>query len=470
MPARQDQTLQIFLIICIFLVLVLGVATYLGWKGYSDTEQRLTAANTSLGEKNTQVSNLQTENENYREFIGVGRNDNYPDVEAAFKADMERFGAGVAPEGSRYYRKVLEAVHTELQRTADSETQLKKQVEDLNNKLEAVQGEKEQQVAQYQQVAQKAEQDLAAQRNAFEEDRRALETKQRELLAIVDKQKKEFEKNVAQLTADQKKYTDRIAELELAVANFVERMKPEVDSFEVADGRISSVNQDGTVWINLGSADSLRRQVTFSVFDGDRHEAEKATKKASIEVTRILGDHMAEARVTSDEPTNPILAGDLIYSQVWQRGKKLRFALAGIIDIDNDGRSDMQLARELIELNGGIVDMYVKDDGTTEGAITANTMYLVLGEYPSAATQVVLQKPWEDMHRLARSLGVETITITDFLNQMGYRPQDRTVQLGAGASARDFPARPEDGSPRSGAATRFRPRTPNRTQPTTAAE
>jgi hypothetical protein len=465
MPARQDQTLQIFLIICIFLVLVLGVATYLGWKGYSDSEQRLAAANTSLGEKNTQVSNLQTENENYREFIGVGRNDNFSDVEAAFKQDMNTYGAGVAPEGSRYYRKVLEANFNELQRTADSETQLKKQVEDLNNKMEALQGEKEQQIAQYQQVAQKAEQDLAAEKNKFSQDRAALEQKQQELLGIVDKQKKDFEDKVAKLTADQKKYADEIAELKQAVANLVENQKDEEGSFEVADGRISSVNQDGTVWINLGSADSLRRQVTFSVFDADQHDAEKATKKASIEVTRLLGDHMAEARVTSDEPTNPILAGDLIYSQVWQRGRKLRFALAGIIDIDNDGQSDMQLARELIELNGGVVDMYVKDDGTTEGKITANTKYLVLGEYPNAATQVAQQKPWEDMHREARDLGVETITITEFLNQMGYRPQDRTVRLGAGASARDFPARPQNSSARSGSAARFRPRSPNRTQP-----
>jgi hypothetical protein len=464
MPARQDQTLQIFLIICIFLVLVLGVATYLGWKGYSDSEQRLAAANTSLGEKNTQVTNLQTENENYREYMGFGRNDNFSDVEAAFKQDMNNFGAGVAAEGSRYYRKVLEAVATELQRTAASETELKKQVEDLNNKLEAVQGEKDQQIAQFQQVAQKAEQDLAAQRNSFEQDRGALETKQQELLAIVDKQKTEFEANVARLTADQKKYTDEIAELKQAVANLLENQKPEIDSFEVADGRITSVNQDGTVWINLGHADSLRRQVTFSVFDGDRHDAEKATKKASIEVTRLLGDHTAEARVTDDQPTNPILAGDLIYSQVWHRGKKLRFALAGVIDFDNDGQSDMQRARELIELNGGVVDMYVKDDGTTEGQITANTMYLVLGEFPNLATQVALQQPWEEMHRVARGLGVETITITEFLNQMGYRPQDRTVQLGAGASARDFPARPRTGSTRSGA-TGFRPRTPNRTQP-----
>ena len=69
---------------------------------------------------------------------------------------------------------------------------------------------------------------------------------------------------------------------------------------------------------------------------------------------------MAEARITQDDPKNPIITGDQVYSQVWHRGKKLRFALTGIIDFDNDGVSDMQLARELIELNGGIVDAYVR--------------------------------------------------------------------------------------------------------------
>jgi hypothetical protein len=465
MPARQDQTLQIFLIICIFLLLVLGVTTYFGWSGYSESEQLLTTANTNLQQKTEQVTNLQTENENYREFIGVGRNDNYADVEAAFKADMERYGAGVADEGSRYYRKVLEAVAIEAQRNAAGEAEQKRMVADLTNRLEARNAEATAQNEQYKQVADKAQQDLAAEKAKFQEDRTALESKQAELLAIVEKQKTDFEARVAEYDAEKKRLTEALAKRELAVQNLIEGQKKDEESFDVADGRISWVNQNGTVWINLGSADSLRRQVTFSVFDGDQHDAEKATKKGSIEVSRVLGEHMAEARITEDDPTNPILTGDLIYSQVWHRGKKLRFALTGVIDVDNDGVSDMDLARQLIELNGGVVDAYVKDDATVEGTITANTKYLVLGEFPDSPTEVALQKPWEEMHVEARSLGVETISITEFLNQMGYRPQDRTVQLGAGASARDFPARPEGGAARNGAATRFRPRTPNRTQP-----
>ena len=52
MPARQDQTLQIFLIISIFFSLVCAVLGFLGWRAYSEeisairgTRERKTAAN-----------------------------------------------------------------------------------------------------------------------------------------------------------------------------------------------------------------------------------------------------------------------------------------------------------------------------------------------------------------------------------------------------------------------------------------
>ena len=235
--------------------------------------------------------------------------------------------------------------------------------------------------------------------------------------------------------------TDKNAKLEHAVANLIENRKDEPESFEVADGRISWVNQNGTVWINLGTADSLRRQVTFSVFDSDLHDAAKASKKGSIEVTRLLGDHMAEARITSDDPTNPILTGDNIYSQVWHRGKKLHFALTGVIDIDGDGQSDMQLARDLIELNGGIVDAYLEDDGKVEGEITANTRYLISGEPPEKSGKVALQKGSQDMYKTASSLGVETVTITEFLDRK-WATSRRTARSSWGRAPRRAISRP----------------------------
>src|SRR5690606_13836984 len=123
------------------------------------------------------------------------------------------------------------------------------------------------------------------------------------------------------------------------------------------DGMISWVNQKAQkVWINLGEADALRPQVTFMVYSGDESDALKADLKGSIEVTKILGPHMAEARITNDTPTRPLMEGDKIYSQVWNPGRQVGFALAGILDINKDGKNDIQELKSIIQLNNGKVD------------------------------------------------------------------------------------------------------------------
>jgi hypothetical protein len=120
----------------------------------------------------------------------------------------------------------------------------------------------------------------------------------------------------------------------------------------------------------------------------------------------------------------------------------------------------LQLARELVELNGGVVDAYLDDDGKMQGTITANTRYLVSGESPDQASKVALQAGTNAMFKTAAELGVETITLPEFLSQMGYKPQDRTVPLDEGATARDFPATPEnDVSGRRASQFRSRPST-----------
>jgi hypothetical protein len=62
---------------------------------------------------------------------------------------------------------------------------------------------------------------------------------------------------------------------------------------------------------------------------------------------------------------------------------------------------------------------------------------------------------------------VETITLEQFLNRMGYTPQDRTVRLGPGATALDFPAHsapanrvPEQEPQTDEGTSKFRQRTP----------
>ena len=129
--------------------------------------------------------------------------------------------------------------------------------------------------------------------------------------------------------------------------------------------------------------------------------------------------------------------------------------------------SDLKLARELIELNGGAVDAYLDDNGKIVNDITPNTRYLVLGERPSSAIQAGMLEAYEKLYKKAVELGVETITLDQFLNRMGYTPQDRTVRLGPSATAVDFPAHsapigqlPETEPPQNDETSKFRTRTP----------
>lgn len=468
MAARQDQGLQIALIILIFLFILSAVAAYIGWKSYGESEQRGAELRNQLNDKTTQVDNMQTENEDLREMIGFGRNDNFKDVNTSYESDMKRFGDAIADETRRFYRTVLEAVFKEGQDTAGREADAKSQIKDLTARFEALEGETNKQIAQFKDANKKLEEDNANERNKFKQSRLELENTKTQLLANLDKQRTELESQIGERDTKLKAFDVQVAELKRAVVNWREQVPKDEESFEIADGRISWVNQEnGKVWINVGEADAIRRQVTFNVYDADEHDADRAIKKGSIEVTEVTGDHMSEARITQDDPTNPILTGDHIYSPVWHPGKKLRFALTGVIDVDNDGISDLQIVRDLVELNGGILDAYLGDDGKIVGDITAHTRYLVLGEFPESAVRANMQDGWQSMNKKAAELGVETITLDQLFNRMGYTPQDRVVRLGEGAAARDFPARsgnagklPETELPTDEQSGKFRPRKP----------
>ena len=58
MAARQDQGLQIALIILIFLFILSAVAAYIGWKSYSESEQRVEAQKTSSAKRTSRAATI----------------------------------------------------------------------------------------------------------------------------------------------------------------------------------------------------------------------------------------------------------------------------------------------------------------------------------------------------------------------------------------------------------------------------
>jgi hypothetical protein len=207
------------------------------------------------------------------------------------------------------------------------------------------------------------------------------------------------------------------------------------------------------VWINLGSSDALREQISFSVYDEPSPVAGQNEPKATIEVIRIVDDHQAVARITQDEPLNPIVRGDKVYSPVWERGKQVRFALTGHIDFDGDGKDDSERARMLITSNGGLVDAYVNEQGEQVGQMTINTRFLVAGEEPTSGRDADLRdrqsKARQAMLKEADDKDVDQISVDKFLSFIGWHPEGRVVALGTGAKGSDFPPVPRQEGDRS---------------------
>ena len=90
------------------------------------------------------------------------------------------------------------------------------------------------------------------------------------------------------------------------------------------------------------------------------------TPKGTIEVVRVINDHLAQARVTSvkDSKGDPILKGDRLFNPTWDPNKKRRIALAGIADLGGDGADNTEDFRRLLKRQNVDLDAYIdtKDD------------------------------------------------------------------------------------------------------------
>ena len=160
-----------------------------------------------------------------------------------------------------------------------------------------------------------------------------------------------------------------------------------------------------------------------------------------------MGPHLSEARVTDDKPGNPIVRGDVIWTPIWAPGKRIHFALAGTLDLDGDGKSDLDRVRHIITSNGAVVDAYQDATGKIEGTISPDTTYLVVGLPPDEKSARDFRKNYTAMLDQARNNIVKQIKLSDLLDRMGYRETNHVTRYGAAANPIDFrPKAPDEGA------------------------
>ncbi len=440
MATRENQGLQIALIIFVVLTITLIVSTYWFFSNYREAQDKMKALTDDNNNKAKQTALANAESEQFRSVIGAATTDKVEAVQEMIKKDLANYGNGL-PASEQNYRALVKLLASERGNAHKRITEIQADNTRLVEKGKTDEAAKAAEMAEYINKLETVTKDLMEQKATSSKSRATIEATNRDLAKKLDGKRKDFDDLTKKSSEQVSDLTSKIAKLEQIInfRNNEDLRKQKAN--EVADGKINWVNQRSrNVWLNVGSADGLRQLTSFSVFDVDDANPVEANRKGVVQVTRLIDRHMSEARIVEDDLSNPLMPGDNIYSPTWERGRAEHFALAGNIDIDKDGRSDRQQIRDLIALNGGVVDEEVDEDGKKTGEMTINTKYLIRGDQPRVIEGAKLTA-WSEINKEADLLGVKKIPLNEFLDYMGFKVEDRTVNLGRKANPDDFKPR-----------------------------
>ncbi|MEX2118436.1 MAG: hypothetical protein WD847_02405 [Pirellulales bacterium] len=439
----ENQGLQIALIIFVMLTILLSVTTFMFFQQYQEADARSVSDQAAVAEATESLRATVAEVSDVKKMIGVPDTAKHPDVQATFAEDMKQFGATI-PEDKRYYRQALEFVYTTLASTNEQLVEARTTIQNLKDSNQAFETAKQQQLATAEAAQKQAEDALAAAQASFTDEL----DKKNQLAADLQGKLAQKDQELAKAAEDSKKLIDDLTknveklELLVDVANTkIKELDPTVP-FEVADGEVRWVDQtSASVWINVGQADGLRRGITFSIVGGDQAVGGNQVRKASIEVTDILGPHFARARIVEDALSDPIVQGDKIFTPLWQAGRGEQFAIAGLIDVDGDGVDDRDMIRDLIRMAGGTIDAEVDDKGAQTGEMSLNTRYLIMGKEPADEAL----DGYTAIQKEAERLGVHQINVAKFLDHVGWKDQRQVLRFGRRGNAEQMTGPAPDG-------------------------
>ena len=411
MASREGQGLQIAVIMFAMLTIVLAITTYVFYAQSEDNRKQKEDIAVTVAERDTQNNKLMYEVAQLKFVLGLGNitdadldlakskaggsTTTVDEVKAAFAADMALFASNVAPTEARNYRTLPVYLLKEINRKhEDTDVALKERTAAEQAKVQAAAADAGRVKVAEDSIA-KATSDLETLRTSYTEDRATLTKTNEDLAGRLTKKdadykkaQEDYQRNLLTSNTLASKSQDLVNAFKTRI-DAMEKGIGGADLFESPDGRVTWVNQKQQLcWINLGRADGLERQTTFSVYDHNEQGVSSAKAKGRIEVVTLRDDHLAECKILEDSVSNPILPNDVIHSPTWSPGQRVHFALVGFMDINGDHVSDRALVRNIITMNGGVIDAELSDDGKPTGAISVETRYLVTGEKPTEKAAV----------------------------------------------------------------------------------
>jgi hypothetical protein len=488
--SSPNQALIIFLVFFILATITLGVTTYLGFDSAAKAAEADKKAQADAKKQEAEADYQKFQAMYFRTLMGrpapkdaeaietlrakwdrseLQNRSNDPskqDVINLIAATDKEFEWNTgAKKPARTFETIRADKEKELAAVTKNATALKKDVEQLRQDNQAAQDElkkaRDTYAADLKKAREKAETDLAKYIDTIKDLQGQLDAKGKDIekmTADVAALKEDHEKEVAGLTKQINQLKTRVARSEAQVAQGTTTSLSDSDQ---PKGRIDSIAPNGSsVFINLGSADNVKPQLTFSVYGvgsdnrpisfpvTDRDGKPKVGSdgkperegKATIEVTNVLGEHVSQAQVTRvrDPNRDPITRGDLLFNPAWSPNQRQHVAVAGLIDLTGEGRDNTQEFLRNLERQGIIIDAYLDlRDLTVKGkGIDRQTDFLILGVAPEAKAPGIRGAADEDpkvkrnteiinemtkMQEQAVANGVRVMSLKNFAAMSGYR-------------------------------------------------
>jgi hypothetical protein len=225
---------------------------------------------------------------------------------------------------------------------------------------------------------------------------------------------------------------------------------------DTTKGKVVRVDRErDLVYVDIGSADYIRPQVSFSIFPAGTtgKSAAARQRKGALEIVTVLEPHLSTAKIVEEASRyrDPIMPGDQLFNPAWSRTQKVHVALAGIFDLNGDGIDDTPDLISMLQKQGAEVDAYLdlKTRQVKGRGINEQTEYLILGEQPtlpqamlaaegnsiSEAARDVIGKITE-MKTKAKEMGVATVQYRKYLSSVGLRLPKGNPDLGASSYLR----------------------------------
>jgi hypothetical protein len=454
-PGESKQAYIIALVFFVLITIILGVTTWMGYSGQKQLE-----ADKKKAEENAKAISDERDSQKAQLAalkLAVGIRDVKPedllgnpkkaDGDTLVKTWLGKLITWDENQG-KPQRSVMEELTTarELARQLQgnmqgSEAKAQEEAKRYEELLNAERAKTARQGQDIVRLQAQVKEERDSHTNAFQEQSN-LNASQRDRIQKLNRDSQEEKdqseraiKKLSDKNTDLQKNFDRLAKKASKTEDYVAYEKPL--------GKIAAIDQHGTyAFINLGTADNVKPQLTFSVFSGTDSYRAGQEPKASLELIRAIGPHESEVRISNvREPgRDPVMRGDLIYNPAWSPTLKQHIALAGVIDITGDGTdSAAEVVRNLRKQNI-VVDAYLDlRDATVHGEITRETNYLVMGTTPSLDATAGIEQAasinekkrdisqrMHEMEDTARLKGVATLPARRFLLLTGY-PMPRTV-------------------------------------------